>query len=236
VRPGKRLVDLAIALVVLVATAPLLLLVALLVRRDGGPVLFRQARVGRYGRPFSILKIRTMSVDTEHQGLQITAAYDRRITKVGAVLRRTKVDEIPQLWNVVRGEMSVVGPRPEVQRYVDLYTEQQREVLEYTPGITDPASLHYIAEEDLLGQCEDPHAYYVSVVMPDKVERNLAYARRATVFSDLWLVARTALLPLGRLVGRELPPVLVDPSFVAPSRRPDSSAHLRQTLAHASDS
>jgi lipopolysaccharide/colanic/teichoic acid biosynthesis glycosyltransferase len=163
-----------------------------------GPVLFRQERVGRFGRQFVMYKFRTMVAGAEHKGGQITPNNDPRVTHVGNMLRSLKIDELPQLINVIRGEMSLVGPRPEVQRYVDMYTEAQREVLVLMPGITDPASIRYRDEGAMLAASESPENLYRDVIMPDKIRLNLEYARRATLLSDLTVILHTLTCFLGR--------------------------------------
>jgi lipopolysaccharide/colanic/teichoic acid biosynthesis glycosyltransferase len=195
----KRLFDIAIALPALLLLAPLLLAVALWVKLDSpGPVLFRQQRVGRHGRLFRIHKFRTMVADAPARGLAITVGADARITRAGAWLRRTRVDELPQLWDVLRGEMSLVGPRPEVPRYVALWPADLREqLLALRPGLTDPASLAHIDEAALLAAAADPEREYVEHLMPAKLQLSAAYARRATLASDLLILLQTA----GRLMG-----------------------------------
>ncbi|GLH68475.1 sugar transferase [Geothrix rubra] len=198
---AKRTFDLFWSALGLVVLSPVLLLVALLVKlEDGGPVFFRQVRVGRGGRPFRIWKFRTMVVDAERRGGAITVGQDIRITRIGRYLRSTKLDEFPQLLNVLSGEMSLVGPRPEVPRYVDHYTEAQRGILGLRPGITDLASIKYRNESELLGQAEDPEATYIQEVLPDKIRINLAYASRAGVWSDfLVILATLGLFPPARI-------------------------------------
>jgi lipopolysaccharide/colanic/teichoic acid biosynthesis glycosyltransferase len=200
---AKRAFDLFWSALGLVVLSPLLLLVALLVKlEDGGPVFFRQVRIGREGRPFRIWKFRTMVVDAERQGRALTVGQDARITRIGRHLRSTKLDEFPQLLNVLAGEMSLVGPRPEVPRYVERYSESQRAILGLRPGITDLASIKYRNESDLLGQAGDPEETYVQVVLPDKVRINLAYAAQAGVGSDfLVILATLGLFPPGRIHG-----------------------------------
>lgn len=194
----KRATDVVVAMAALFLAAPLLVVVGLAVRfYDRGPILLRQERVGRDGRPFVLLKIRSMRRCAGKGGPLVTSAGDRRVTRIGRWLRRTKIDELPQLWNVLRGEMSLVGPRPEVRRFVDLYTAEQREVLGLTPGLTDPASITYRDEEQLLARCEDPERYYVEVVMPAKIEMSLRYARNANGWTDLGVLLRTAAAILG---------------------------------------
>jgi lipopolysaccharide/colanic/teichoic acid biosynthesis glycosyltransferase len=189
---SKRALDLVASIFGLAALSPVLLLIGIaVVAEDGGPILFWQERVGRGGRAFRILKFRTMIVDAEKRGIPLTVGADARITRVGRFLRRTKLDELPQLVNVVRGEMSLVGPRPEVARYVALYSDEQRRVLEVTPGITDPASTQYVDESALLGAAADPEREYIETVMPRKLQLNLAYAQQATILSDLRVLLQT---------------------------------------------
>ncbi len=199
---SKRLLDITCAGLGLLVLLPLFGLVALVVKLTSrGPVFFRQERVGRFGRSFRILKFRTMVQHAEALGRQITAAGDSRVTGVGKLLRASKLDEIPQLINVLRGEMGLVGPRPEVPRYVALYTTEQRQVLQVRPGITDWASIAYRHESELLAQAPDLEAMYVQEIMPRKIALNLAYLReRRGVLSDFAVVLRTlrALLPRAR--------------------------------------
>jgi lipopolysaccharide/colanic/teichoic acid biosynthesis glycosyltransferase len=191
-KASKRTFDVIASVAGLVVLSPLLLLIAAaIVAEDRGPALFRQIRVGRGARPFPMLKFRTMVVNADKLGPGLTVGADPRITRVGRLLRRTKLDELPQLLNVLRGEMSFVGPRPEVPRYVALYTPAQRRVLALTPGITDPASAEYVDESAILGRAADPERLYVDVLMPRKLALNLAYAERATLGSDIAVILRT---------------------------------------------
>ena len=196
---GKRLFDIACAATALVLLVPLLLVLALWVRLDSpGPVLFRQQRVGRGGRPFAILKFRTMQVNAEAAGLQITVGQDPRITRTGRWLRRSKLDELPQLLNVLRGEMSMVGPRPEVPRYVALYPADQRAtVLSVRPGITDLASLALRDESTLLARSADPERTYVEEILPIKLRHACDYVAQRSLWLDLRILALTALVLLG---------------------------------------
>lgn len=191
-KTGKRLFDVATATIGLLLLWPVLAVLALLVKfRSSGPILFRQDRVGRGGKVFRIAKFRSMDVDAEQRGLQITSAGDRRITPIGGILRRTKLDELPQLWNVLRGEMSLVGPRPEVPSYVQTYTTEQREVLSVRPGLTDPASILYREEEKLLAGQADPESYYREIVLPAKLKLNLEYLSRVSFVRDVFLILQT---------------------------------------------
>jgi lipopolysaccharide/colanic/teichoic acid biosynthesis glycosyltransferase len=191
-RPGlPRGVEMVLAFAGLAATAPLLAVSALAVALSSrGPVLFRHERVGRRGRRFRLLKFRTMRYGAT--GLEISAADDVRITPVGRVLRRIKLDELPQLWNVVRGEMSLVGPRPEVPRYVDANDPLWAEVLSVRPGLTDPATLRYRHEERLLASVSgDRDRHYREVVLPAKLRQSLAYLRRRSWRTDLSVLLAT---------------------------------------------
>lgn len=193
---AQRLLDLIVASVGLFVLSPVLLAIALTVMLDNGrPVIFRQTRVGRHGRDFGMLKFRSMVIDAERQGGSLTLADDQRVTRIGRWLRRFKLDELPQLVNVLVGDMSLVGPRPEVRRYVDLYDLEQRRVLDLRPGVTDPASLAYYDEGDLLSRSLDPEGTYVAEIMPRKIAMNLAYAARASVRNDLEVIVRTVLHP-----------------------------------------
>ncbi|MFT7771917.1 sugar transferase [Roseateles sp.] len=192
---GKRLFDIAASALGLLLLAPLLLLAALWIRLDSpGPALFRQTRVGRFGVPFTIHKFRTMRVEP---GAAITVGVDPRITRPGHVLRRTKLDELPQLWDVLRGAMSLVGPRPELPRYVALYPAEMRErVLAVRPGITDPASLAFSHEAELLAAAPDPEREYREVILPAKLKLSADYAASANLAADLRLIWAT----LGRVL------------------------------------
>lgn len=194
-RPGgaaKRLFDVAGAVLGIILMLPLGLLTCLCIKlADGGPVFYRQIRVGRFGRPFRIWKFRSMVVGAERLGCSLTRGEDPRVTRIGRLLRKTKMDELPQLWNVLAGEMSFVGPRPEVPRYVERYTPEQREVLNCKPGITDLASLLFRNEEALLRGAADVEEFYVRYCLPKKIELNLQYMERAGVLQDIWIILRT---------------------------------------------
>ena len=191
---AKRAMDIVLSAAALCVLWPVLLLIALaIVVDDPGPVFYRQVRVGRGGRPFRIFKFRTMVVDADKKGLSITVGRDSRITRVGALLRKTKLDELAQLLNVLCGQMSFVGPRPEVPRYVELYTPYQRQVLLVRPGITDYASIAYRNENDLLAGADDPERMYIETIMPDKIELNMKYLREISPLTDVRLMLRTVL-------------------------------------------
>lgn len=189
---AKRTFDLFWTIPGLICLSPVFLIVAVLIKlEDGGPVFFRQERVGFRGKPFWMWKFRTMVVDAECRGGQLTVGGDPRITRVGTWLRQTKLDELPQLLNVLLGEMTLVGPRPEVARYVQLYSPEQRRVLDLIPGITDPASVRYRNESEDLAGAADPERTYVEVIMPEKIAVNLAYAEKASVWSDTLVIVNT---------------------------------------------
>lgn len=190
----KRLFDLLASAAGLFLLSPLFCAISLLLLvRQGRPLFFGQTRVGQFGVPFTIWKFRTMVPNAAAMGLAVTARDDRRITPLGRLLRRTKLDELPQLWNVTVGEMSLVGPRPEVPKYVAMYTEGQRKVLEQKPGITDVATLTFVDEEDLLARAVDKEVYYIQHCIPKKISLNLEYAVRASVWSDMVLVWKTVM-------------------------------------------
>jgi lipopolysaccharide/colanic/teichoic acid biosynthesis glycosyltransferase len=188
-----RVLDAAAAAVGLALLSPLFGVIALWIKLTSpGPVFYRALRVGKDGQPFRLYKFRSMIADADRWGPGITAAGDRRVTRVGAILRQTKLDELPQLINVLRGEMSLVGPRPEDPRYVALYTAEQRRVLAVRPGITSAASLAYRHEEQLLSG-GDWETIYRTQVLPDKLAIDLAYLEQRTLVSDLSLIVRTVL-------------------------------------------
>jgi lipopolysaccharide/colanic/teichoic acid biosynthesis glycosyltransferase len=190
-RSGKRCLDIVCSVSGLIALSPLLAACALLVRFSSkGPIFYRQVRIGRGGVPFSMLKFRSMRVSDE-PGRQITIAGDCRVTSAGRLLRASKLDELPQLWNVLVGDMSLVGPRPEVPEYVAAYTTEQRQVLQVRPGITDPASITYRHEEAVLAGSDDPERFYREVVMQHKLALNLNYVRTISLRADLKLVFST---------------------------------------------
>jgi len=195
----RRAIDAAAASLGLVALSPVLLGIALAIATDSrGPILFRQERVGKRGKAFKILKFRSMRPDAERVGGQLTVGTDPRVTRVGHFLRAWKLDELPQLWNVLVGDMSLVGPRPEVPRYVALYSQQQRRVLEVRPGITDPASIAFRDESETMAGHPDPERLYVETILPEKLRLNLAYLERRTVLTDLALILTTLRAVLGR--------------------------------------
>lgn len=188
----KRAMDVLLSGAALLVLWPLFLVIAAAIRLDDpGPVFYRQVRVGRGGKPFRIFKFRSMVQSADKKGLTITVGRDSRITRVGAFLRKTKLDELAQLINVFRGEMSFVGPRPEVEEYVRLYTPEQRQVLLVRPGITDYASIAYRNESELLAGAEDPRRMYIEEIMPAKLELNMKYLREISPLSDVKLILGT---------------------------------------------
>lgn len=189
---SKRLFDIILSAVGLMLIWPILLVVAVWIKLDSdGPVFYRQVRVGRDNKDFSILKFRSMYVDADKRSLITVGDHDSRVTRAGYYIRKFKLDELPQLINVLRGDMSFVGPRPEVRRYVDMYTPEQMHVLDVRPGITDEASIKYRNENEILAQQADPEQYYVDVIMPDKLAINLLYVAHHSLLGDLCIVLRT---------------------------------------------
>ena len=190
----KRLFDILVSGLGLILLSPLLLVVAVLVRAtSAGPVFFLQTRVGRDFQPFQIFKFRTMVADAPKRGGQLTAGADPRITEIGRVLRKTKIDELPQLWNVLVGDMSLVGPRPEVPKYVEMFRDDYRTILSVRPGITDPASLKFRDEAAVLAQASDPEAAYIEQILPEKIALAKTYIERSSLFYDLSLILQTLL-------------------------------------------
>lgn len=194
----KRLIDVVVSLLGLVVTSPLCAFISIWIKTDSaGPVIFRQERVGRRGKPFAIHKFRTMHIDVS--GAAVTVGSDPRITRSGRFLRRTKLDELPQLFDVLIGTMSLVGPRPEVPQYVADWPAEVRDiVLSVRPGVTDPAALVFRDESELLARQPDPERYYREVVVPQKLDLYVDYIRRATARTDLelvWATVKTVIVP-----------------------------------------
>lgn len=189
---AKDLFDAIFGLAGFIILLPALAVIAAAIRLTSpGPALFHQERVGRNGIPFDILKFRTMVARAEEQGLKITVGRDPRVTPLGEFLRRFKLDELPQILNILKGEMSFVGPRPEVPQYVALYTPAQRRVLSIKPGVTDLASIKFRRESELLGQSADPEKTYIEEIMPQKLAINLEYVDKASLSYDLRLIWMT---------------------------------------------
>jgi len=188
----KRCFDICAAAVGLLLLSPLLLAIAVWVKFDSpGPVFYRQVRVGKGGRDFHLWKFRSMRPDADKLGLLTVGGRDPRITRSGYFIRKYKIDELPQLFNVISGDMSLVGPRPEVRRYVDLYSAEQRQVLNARPGITDYASIEYRNENELLAASADPEFTYIHEVMPAKLKLNMKYIREQGLGTDLKIILRT---------------------------------------------
>lgn len=187
----KRVFDFIVSLLILAVFFPFgLILASAIVLESRGGVFYRQERIGRYGKPFRLWKFRTMRPDADKLGKLTVGMRDPRITRVGYFIRKSKLDEFPQFINVLIGEMSIVGPRPEVKEYVDLYTEEQREILKVKPGITDYASLEYFRENELLGKSENPKKTYIEEIMPAKLALNKKYLENPTIGRDIkimWL-------------------------------------------------
>jgi len=171
-----RLCDIVFSAIGLLLLSPLFLIVYILIRCESkGGGFYCQQRVGKDGRMFDLYKFRSMRTDSDKKGLITVGGHDSRITRMGYFIRKYKIDELPQLWNVLKGDMSLVGPRPEVKKYVDLYTEEQRRVLSVRPGITDYASIEYVDENEILGKADDPDRVYVEEIMPAKIKLNMRY-------------------------------------------------------------
>ena len=173
---------------------PILLLIALWIKIDSrGSIIYKQIRVGKGGRDFGIFKFRTMHPDSDIKGLLTVGGRDPRITNAGYLLRKYKLDELPQLFNVLKGDMSLVGPRPEVRKYVSRYSDEQLKVLSVKPGITDYASIHYSNENEILAQSTNPEQTYVQEIMPHKLALNLKYIQEASLMTDLKIIAATVM-------------------------------------------
>ncbi len=189
-----RLADLIFSILGLILfLIPGIIISFLILFNSKGPVIFKQIRVGKGGKDFQLLKFRTMAVNSEAKGLITVGISDPRITKIGSALRRTKLDEIPQLYNVLIGEMSLVGPRPEVRKYVDQYSENQRIVLTVRPGITDYASIKFSNENELLSKSSDPDQYYVEYLIPEKIRLNMKFIQNPNIgnyLNIIWLTFR----------------------------------------------
>ena len=188
----KRTFDFLSSLVGLILVSPVLVTIAILIKReDGGPVFYRGVRIGRFGKPFKIFKFRTMVVDAEKKGGPSTADDDPRITKMGKFIRKFKLDELPQLFNVLKGEMSLVGPRPEVKIYVDMFTEEEKAILSVRPGITDWASIWNPDEGAILAGSPDPERTYMEKIRPEKIRLQLKYVRERSFLVDLRIIFET---------------------------------------------
>jgi lipopolysaccharide/colanic/teichoic acid biosynthesis glycosyltransferase len=189
---GKRALDLALSVPLLIVLSPALLVISLLIRRGSdGPVFFRQERVGKGGRIFTLYKFRSMVNESQSRGPSVTSSDDARITPLGRKLRKYKLDELPQIFNVIKGDMSLVGPRPEVSKYVEAFNEDYSTILQINPGITDYAALRYRNEEEILAGYEDAEEAYTSVILPEKITLYKKYIREMGLMADLKILFRT---------------------------------------------
>ena len=190
----KRIFDILFSVNALLLLSPILIIIGILIILESrGGMFFSQKRIGKKEQPFQILKFRTMFLDAEKKGQITVGDRDPRITRVGFFLRKYKLDELPQFWNVLIGEMSIVGPRPEVPYYVSFYNQNQRQVFKVKPGITDYASLKYFDENKLLGKSENPEQTYIQEIMPKKLALNLEYVNNHNFSTDLKIIGKTAL-------------------------------------------
>lgn len=188
----KRIFDITASFFGLIILSPLLIPIALWIGLSSkGGIFYTQTRVGKNNKDFKLYKFRSMRVNSDKQGLLTVGSKDNRITKAGYFIRKYKIDELPQLLNVLKGDMSFVGPRPEVRRYVEMYTEEQKQVLKVRPGITDPASIKYRNENDLLSKADNAEQYYIANVMPDKLKINIDYINNRTFFKDIKIIFQT---------------------------------------------
>jgi lipopolysaccharide/colanic/teichoic acid biosynthesis glycosyltransferase len=188
----KRLFDITASFFGILILSPLFIFISLWVGLSSkGGVFYKQIRVGKNNKDFKLYKFRSMRVNSDKQGLLTVGSKDSRITKAGYFIRKYKIDELPQLFNVLKGDMSFVGPRPEVRRYVDLYSEEQMKVLSVRPGITDPASIKYRNENDILSSQSNPEEYYIQHIMPDKLKINIDYINTQTFIKDIKIIFQT---------------------------------------------
>lgn len=188
----KRLFDITASFLGIIILSPLLIFIGLWVGLSSkGGVFYKQIRVGKNNKDFKLYKFRSMRVNSDKQGLLTVGSKDSRITKAGYFIRKYKIDELPQLFNVLKGDMSFVGPRPEVRRYVDLYSKEQMKVLSVRPGITDPASIKYRNENDILSSQSNPEEYYIQHIMPDKLKINIDYINKRTFIKDIKIIFQT---------------------------------------------
>lgn len=188
----KRIFDFILSLFGLILILPILLIIAILIKFDSkGPIFYKQVRVGKNSKDFKIFKFRTMHINADKQGLLTVGGKDPRITNVGFYLRKYKLDELSQLINVLKGDMSFVGPRPEVRKYVDLYSALQKKVLLVKPGITDLASIEFRNENDILSKQDNPEQYYIDVIMPTKLDINLKYINKRSLLNDIGVILKT---------------------------------------------
>lgn len=190
----KRLFDITFSILVIILLLPVMILISIWILLDDGyPVFYLQERVGKNFKPFYLIKFRTMYKNADKKGLLTISSKDNRITRSGYFLRKYKLDELPQFFNVLKGDMSIVGPRPEVKKYVELYNDTQKKVLSVKPGITDEASIQFINESDILAQSDNPEYTYIHHIMPQKLNINLQYIQKQNFFHDLKIIFQTFL-------------------------------------------
>ena len=195
----KRFLDIVLSSIALIVLSPLFFIISIIILiESNGGVFFRQTRVGKDNHDFSLLKFRSMKQNADQQGFLTVGANDLRITRFGNFLRKYKLDEFPQLINIIKGDMSIVGPRPEVRKFVNLYQNEQLNVLSVRPGLTDYASLHYINESELLATSENPEELYINEIMPHKIELNLQYIQNQSIKEDFTIIFKTL-----RSIGRQ---------------------------------
>jgi lipopolysaccharide/colanic/teichoic acid biosynthesis glycosyltransferase len=188
-RYGKRIFDVATSIIGLIVLLPLFIIIAILIKlNDKGPIFYKQKRMGQDFKPFELLKFRTMVVNADKIGPAVTKDGDPRITKIGKFLRKTKLDELPQLWNVIRGDMSIVGPRPEVEKYIQYYKDDYKEILKVRPGITDYATIKFRNEEEILSKYNDTESAYIKYVLPEKIRLYKTYIKEISFFTDLKII------------------------------------------------
>lgn len=189
----KRMFDILMSFIGIIILLPLMIIIGIIIKLTSkGSILFKQIRVTKNSKLFQIYKFRTMRENSEGNK-QITVGNDSRITGIGKILRKTKLDEIPQLFNVIKGEMSLVGPRPEVPKYVELYNDEQKKILQVPAGITDYASIYFSNESELLGKADDPEKFYIEKIMPYKIELNQKYIENINIFTDIKIIILTIL-------------------------------------------
>jgi lipopolysaccharide/colanic/teichoic acid biosynthesis glycosyltransferase len=186
---GKRIFDVAASIIGLIILLPFFIIIAILIKlNDKGPIFYKQKRIGQNFKPFELLKFRTMIVNADKIGPAVTKDGDPRITKIGRFLRKTKLDELPQLWNVIRGDMSIVGPRPEVEKYIQYYEDDYKEILKVKPGITDYATIKFRNEEGILSKYDDTESAYIKYVLPEKIKLYKTYIKEISFFTDLKII------------------------------------------------
>lgn len=196
----KRLFDIFFSSIAFVILLPVLLIIGILIIIDSkGGIFYTQIRVGKNNRDFNLLKFRTMRKNSDKKGLLTVGGKDNRITKIGYYLRKLKLDELPQLINILKGDMSIVGPRPEVRKYVQLYTKEQKQVLKVKPGLTDFASIQYFNENEILGKSKDPEKTYITEIMPHKIKLNLKYINQPGLKTDCKIILKTLKLIIKKL-------------------------------------